>query len=560
MRPILVLLLVIAALGAFFLAFNSGNDEAAESSGIQSPDQVALPVAQEPEITELVTPPEGRSALSQANPLEAPPEVIPEQRASLGAGLRGYVQLEDGDRVPGAKVTLTRFSPTLFIVTPTKEERATDRVLTTDDRGRFAFDSVDPHEQFALIVAHAKFGRKEVSYVQATENGANDGIVITLNGGMRVHGTVTDERGNVVKDAVLILGQTALGALSDGDPGTTRLIADEGGSFEFMNVPDGNYSLSVEATGYARVTIQQLNVTAPDPLEQNVVLQVAHMIGGVVVSSTGDLIQGATVRAFSTTRSRETTITSTESDENGSFLFDDVRQGDYNLHFSADGFRNENRPRVQTGEMTLRLELEPLPKIRGRVVDASGAPLRNFAVQLRTAPQSSSITMSVPNTEVLVRESQDGSFEIPASGTTGEFVVEAKNNRYAPSYSDRIHIGRDGDLEGVVVRMTVGATLSGRVIDADGRPVAGARVKTHDSEYTDDPFIRSLGEYPSRATEREVQTSAEGAFEIRGLTPATYLIEVRHVEYGATTMRQIFATDCSRNEIGELRMLSGSTV
>ncbi|MEE8146804.1 MAG: carboxypeptidase-like regulatory domain-containing protein, partial [Longimicrobiales bacterium] len=554
MRPILVLLLVIAALGAFFLAINTGADDAAENTGIASPDQGAVPTVVEPGIPELDAPPEGRSALAPADPLEAPPERIPEQRASLGAGLRGFVQLEDSQRVPGAKVTLTRFSPTLFVVTPTKEERATDRVVTTNDRGRFAFESVDPHEQFALIVAHAKFGRKEVSYVQATASDAGGDIVITLGGGMRLYGTVTDEQGNTVKGAVLLLGQTALGALSSGEPGTTSLTADEGGSFEFMNVPDGNYSLSVEAEGYARVTIQQLNVTAPDPVEQNMVLQVAHMISGVVVSTSGELVEGATVRAFSTTRSRETTITSAESDETGTFLFDDVRLGEYNLHYSADGFRNESRPRVQTGEMSLRLELEPLPKIRGHVVDASGAPLRNFSVQLRTAPPASSITMSLPNTEVQVRNSKDGSFEIPGTGTIGEFVVEAKNNRYAPSYSEHINLGRDGDVDGVIVRMTVGATLSGRVIDADRRPVAGARVKTHDSEYTDDPFIRSLGEYPSRATEREVLTSAEGEVEIRGLAPATYLIEVRHVDYAATTRRDIVAADDERGDLDDVVM------
>jgi len=559
MRPILVLLLVIAALGAFFLALNTGTDKNAGSGGIQSPDRGVVTTLEEPDITELEDPQTGRSALAQADPLQAPPEVIPELRAILGTGLRGFVQLKNGDRVSGAKVTLTRFSPTLFIVTATEEERATDRAVTTDDNGKFAFDSVDPHEQFALIVAHAKYGRKEVSYVKATESGANGGITITLGGGMRLFGSVTDERGLAVTDASVILGQAALGTLDDGAPGTTSLIS-VGGAYEFMNVPDGNYSLSVEAEGFARVTIQQLNVAAPDPLEVNVVLQVAHMIGGLVVSNVGEPIEGATVRAFSNTKSKEKTITSTVSDENGAFLFDDVRSGEYALYFSADGFRNDHNRRVQTGEMSLRQELVPLPKIRGQVLDASGAPLRNFSVQLRTAPSASSITMSVQGTGVVVRNSKDGSFEIPASGSTGEFVVEAKNNRYAPSFSDRISVGADGDVDGVIVRMTVGATVIGRVIDADGRPVAGARVKTHDSEYTDDPFIRSLGEYPSRATEREVLTSREGEFEIRGLAPATYLIEVRHVDYASTTRRKINATEGGRSELGDLRMLSGATV
>ena len=233
--------------------------------------------------------------------------------------------------------------------------------------------------------------------------------------------------------------------------------------------------------------------------------------------------------------------------------------GSYTLFVSADGYKTERVMRVDTGDMSVSQQLTPLPRVRGQVIDHMGQPLKSFSVNLRIPVRNTENTIALGDSVTEVRGSSTGEFEISCPNK-GEYVVEIRKDPYAPTLSDSFTISHGGEVTGLVIRMTMGGSIRGRLVDAEGNPVVGARIQTHDTEYVDDPFFQALGSYPSQATEKTVESDAEGRFEITGLIPHTYQIDVRHRDHSKLVHLDIEAREGQSTDVGSLRLLSGAVV
>ncbi len=558
MRPLPVLLLVVAALGVFYLAFLGGEIA-------QSPDPTP-PMPQGPEAsTPQVKAPTELQKPSDAGDLAEVPAAVDRQNvetphAILANSVSGRV-VAGGKGVKGATVTLTKYGRMASLFGPVSgDQRDGDRTKETDENGEFVFRNVETYTELSLIAKHPDLGRKEEGNIQIAEGEAREGLVITLGDGVRLYGRVTDSSGNPISGASLLLGMASLGSISgDGSPDVLSSTSSADGSYEFGSVGNGNYSMTVQAEGFGRVTIQQMNITGQAAVQRDVTLDVAYMIGGSVLSEEGRPLAKATVQAFSMTNRAETTRSTVETNAAGEFLFDDVSKGVYTLMFIAEGYKNEREPRVETGEMGLNKTMTPLPQIRGRVVDGLGEPVPNFTVLLRNPVQGTETTMAMPDTAKNVKDSKDGSFALSCPNH-GTFVVEAKDDKHAPSFSEPFEIVYGQELTGVVVQLSEGGILRGRVVDATGQGIRGARIKTHDTEYSDDPFWRSLPAFPSEATEKEVRTNASGDFEITGLSAATYQVDVRHAKFAQTIKTGVVVVDGDMVELPEIQLAAGATI
>lgn len=556
MRPILVLLLVAAAIGAFFFTMNLGKDAGDTGPTLEGPktrEAVVAPNTREEVNLVGVDVPEGREQIEAATMPERVDVVSGEARR--GNSIRGRVQLEDGTRLRDVTVTLSRHDPFSLLGAPAGADDT--RVTSTTGNGEFVFTDVEAYTDYAVTAIHPKFGRRQEAPIQIAD-GASIELSVILQPGARLHGLVTDSGGNPVGGALLHLGMAGLGSVAK-DPNTVSVKSAPNGAYEFLNVPDNNYSLEVSAEGYGRVLLQQLNVSGRDDHEQDIVLDIAHMIEGSVTDLTGAPVADAVVQAWSAGGRDRQTRSEVNSDDDGRFLLDDVRAGVYTLFVSAPGFKNERMMRVETGDMSVRVELTPLPRVRGQVLDPQGAPLKNFSVNLRVPVQNTDDTISLQETSVAIKGAENGEFEI-ACPNQGEFLVEVQRSPYAPTFSDRFSISNGGEVSGLVIRMTSGGVIVGRVVDWQGNPVAGARIETHDSEYVDDAFFRSLGQYPSAATEVTAKTDADGKFRIEGLTPETYQLDIRHKDHAKLIHSDIVVREATPTDVGDLKLSSGAVV
>jgi len=166
----------------------------------------------------------------------------------------------------------------------------------------------------------------------------------------------------------------------------------------------------------------------------------------------------------------------------------------------------------------------------------------------------------VSDTKVKVRGATDGYYSL-ACPRVGEFIVEASHPRHAASFSEPFAIEKGSGVTGVNVHMSAGGVLTGRVVDVDGDPIAGARVTSHHTDYVDDPFWRSLGDsYPSAAARKEARTDRSGTYELTSLTAETYQLHIDHPDYAAVTIRELVVADGVTQEVSDTALRAGASV
>lgn len=154
--------------------------------------------------------------------------------------------------------------------------------------------------------------------------------------------------------------------------------------------------------------------------------------------------------------------------------------------------------------------LTPTAWLRGRVVDAAGAPIAGARILEQAAPPPGlrpilqGLPASLQRGEKRATSSTDGRFRIEAERPHGEFVrVDAAG--YAPRTLERSAFTAAVEL---TIELTAGGVIEGRCARADGSPCVGAIV------------VASCGDgYPD-----STRCDAEGAFRFEHRTPGRWLV------------------------------------
>ncbi len=169
----------------------------------------------------------------------------------------------------------------------------------------------------------------------------------------------------------------------------------------------------------------------------------------------------------------------------------------------------------------VELRFEPELELSGRVVGPSGSPLSGAIVRVNGAD---------PRT---VSTAADGGFRLPLRRWVWQ-DGRAEANRpslavAAPGYASRwIELGPLAPAPAALeLRLEAGLRIQGTVIDADGKPVADARVRLRSAVWPGRPdrhladartsMIRAFHEHP-------VRTGPLGGFAIEGLPAGSYLL------------------------------------
>ncbi|MEM9382956.1 MAG: carboxypeptidase regulatory-like domain-containing protein [Planctomycetota bacterium] len=568
MKSILVLALVAIAAGGLFVVLKGGDGTepgGATPSVVQrsegpTTEEPTAPAADLASVDDLGA--RGEAAI-EARPTVVAQDDLVEPVAAVGAGdLRGRVVDTKGNPITTAKVVLTRFGADAFFFGDI--DRSQDVDSRTGSDGVFEFKNVPAFDSYSLIVTHPDHSRTEAPSIVVQDGLLTEAPEIVMGYGVSVRGTVTDTGGNPVPGAKLALSQNAFVAqMSDGSDAMT-VETDEAGRFEFKNVtPQQNYALQISADGYGSITKTPVAVTELEDAVEDIVLEVASMIAGVVTSTTdGAPLEGATIQAWSLSNVKSRSHTETTSNENGEFEIADITPGRYQIVARHPRHAPDTGTRIESGEMSVAIQLQPLPVVTGQVLDLStGSPVTRFDAQLRQTVQGSADDLSTALVATRASfDNENGTFEIVVP-KAGEYMVEAIAGGFAETYSDPFQATMGQDVAGVVVRMTRGGVVVGRVLGDGGLPIAGAVVETHDKEWSDDPFWKSLGaSAPGNATESSARTAKDGTFRLENLTPASYQIVVRHRDYAQETVKDVAVVEGQEVRVSDVRLPRGATI
>jgi protocatechuate 3,4-dioxygenase beta subunit len=321
-----------------------------------------------------------------------------------------------------------------------------DGFTETDADGSYRLEALRP----GRYEVEARGGRQRMARAAVRLTAGTERLDLVVAAGTEVSGHIVDAAGRPVGGAVarlhMITGGEAFHATSAAD-----------GSFAFDWVPEGTYRLLAEARGYARADAPgevQVAGTAVGGLEVRL-----EERGGAISGQVLGLDPAERPRIHVRALRLDDSAGFSRVGPDGRYRIADLAPGDWQVVATThDGRQASGEVTLEPGqaEAYLDLELETRPVLTGRVT-FDGRPLAGADVRLHGP--------SAPGT----RTAQDGSFRVGV--TPGRYTLILLEQRQGFGYSRSVEVGPDGaevtiDLEG--------ASLSGRVLDAGGVPIAGA--------------------------------------------------------------------------------------
>jgi len=561
MKPIAVLLLVLVAVGAliFGLFTLSGNKSGAPKD---TPGPL-VPTSSAPKETPKPADIESTKTSNRQEDVQKA-----EDRADVGDyvyanELRVLVVDSQQKPIPDVDVTLTTLSSNDLFFVDTAAAAYQVGPLRTGADGRVSFLGILPStKSYTLVCMHKDYARQERPTVPIEQDGVFEEPAIVMTTGGTLQGSVKDEQGGPIANAHLVLEGLLAPVQQSRAPDRVEAMTDAQGVYTLKNIPVRGpaRSLSVTATGFGRKIQHGLNFPDARPKTQDFVLHVAEMINGRVVGNDNRPLPKAKIMALGINGSQQTARDDQVSNERGEFQFENLEPGEYNVITTLRGWRFQPQNRVRTGTAGVVFEGTRMASACGQVVDATtGAPIAQFNAQLRNFSDPVNPTSPIPDTKASFSDA-GGNFCLDGL-EQGNYVVEAWANGYAPTRSQNFTVSNDRNVEHIVIRLTHGGSISGRLVDGDGKPLAKALIRTKPNDWGEDEFSESIADmYPSNVTQTETRTGADGSFSLKGLAPDQYQLIFEGSGFTRAAKTDITVTEGANTPIGELRMERGGTL
>lgn len=495
------------------------------------------------------------AAVAAVTPAAGDGEIAIRFRLEAVRRASGRVIDGDGDPVAGADVALA----------PSAAHAAEPVRGRSDDAGRFELEEVGPG-RFDLMVRARGFAPATVPSIEIVrsraapsdggEPAAIDLGTVSLLPGATVEGRVAEPRGRPLAGAEIRVvedGERPEGApprLPEGRPADA--VTDADGRFRLDDLATEQLlTLEVRLAGYVPAALRGVR-TGGEPVR--VTLEPAGALAGVVVDEEERPVGGARLRL---------TARGGESDEapeapaerryatagrDGRFEIRGLAGGRWDLTATAEGYRDavEEGVEVATGEVPaeLRLVLERGVEVSGRVTGADGEPVAAARIVVSGAGGARPAS-AVPSRR---RAATDGDGHYRLGG------LDPGPTRFTVEHPEYRRLVREHEVApghaGVDFQLRRGGEIVGRVVDSEGRGVAGARVTARPP---------SEG-YSTLDTGRSVATAADGRFRIAGLSEGSYTVGAEKAGYAAAQTERPIALGDGPAAPVELRLTRGVSV
>jgi len=378
------------------------------------------------------------------------------------------------------------------------------KTTKTDGDGSFHFDKL-VGRTYALS---ARAGRLVGGPVMHKLTDSSDPAVIRMKRGATVEMHVLGESAAPLSGALARIENVGLDATTDGK-----------GVAVLEGVHTGYTAVVVSATGYAPVTeLIQIPDNPGVRVKRTVQLKKGVPVAGLVVDDKGAPVAAASVYAVSAS-SLVTLKASAVATTNakGQFELPAVATGAYRLVASHKDYAAGQSSVVSVYETAIRdvrIQLQTGATISGRVVDDSGKGVAWATV--RTGPEQGAFAGGGGVRETVA--DADGAFVVRRLHRIKHRLV-AKTDA-ASSTEVVVDLTQIEHKTGVVLTLNVKGTISGRVVDGNGDPVAEVQVTAIPDFWG--------GEDPKGFAVRGVAMAATGGggkFVFRGLPEGRYRLK-----------------------------------
>jgi protocatechuate 3,4-dioxygenase beta subunit len=195
--------------------------------------------------------------------------------------------------------------------------------------------------------------------------------------------------------------------------------------------------------------------------------------------------------------------------------------------------------------------------VRGRVVDAQGAPVPDARVRASSGSSMSFLGEVMGDAGAMT--ATDGSYVLFDVDPTGEKVtVWAAADGFVSGKTKDVAVAVGGSATAPDLVLSRGATIRGVVLDASGRPAAGARVEVSTHRDDGDP-MESMRDMMRGGTGRAVRTGADGSFVVPTVAAGTTTLTA--TAEGAAAARRTVKVEAEKDPARvELRLKASGRV
>lgn len=389
------------------------------------------------------------------------------------------------------------------------------RVAVTEADGSFAFGGLAPRT-YAL---NAELGEWYGEQLEATLDDTSDPVTIALIRGptLRVH-------------VISVGGAPITGAKVA--TSSRELVTGPSGVVVLRGIDPGVDHLRVSAAGHAEV--HERLATGDDPtstLERTIVLVSGAPLTGSVVDEDGAIVANASVEIETPNGERTETVS---SDDTGAWTTMDIAAGTYMLRGTSD---------VHVGTADLVVPHDGITKKTGLVIRiARGGEIVGIVKHAGGAP-AEGVRVAVGRRRSTT--GADGRF-VAAGLDPDDYDVTAGNEREGAA-SQSVKLAARGHLELTFVLQP--SSIAGRVVSPSGEPIEDVLVFARSTDPNGFGFER---------------TDEHGAFDLGGLPPGQYEVEVQRDEQvtriAATKVNVKSGTRNVRIELPELAAIAGRVV
>ena len=266
--------------------------------------------------------------------------------------------------------------------------------------------------------------------------------------------------------------------------------------------------------------------------------------GKVIGTDTGAGLRKVTLMLMSTQSQTGDKPTTTQTDANGDFRFEDVKPGKYTLRAFRNGYVNQvygqkaSDPFSQSGGITLdvrsgeslnsiNLKLIRGGAVEGRILDADNEPVVRAFVQVSRYASFQGKRRLMPTGMAMTDDrGHYRIFNIPPgmyylSAVYRAFDLPEGGSGSSPTYypgvmtlpeASKIQVNATRDLTGLDMILVEGESysVSGKVVGPDGKPILNGWIH---------PVGVPMGGF---SFERGGMTDSQGEFKLKGLNPGKY--------------------------------------
>ncbi|MHC4136978.1 MAG: carboxypeptidase regulatory-like domain-containing protein [Planctomycetota bacterium] len=468
-------------------------------------------------------------------------------------GFVGVVENEQGRPIAGAAVLATaqnslRWSLQNF-------QRGAWNVARSDDAGRFLAAVQDWYyennrtQQWLVVASHSDYVLGMTKPLKLPKKGETVEVRIVLKAAGTVRGRVEFEGG---APAPNIRVTASPKPVKGGQPYETRAsrsgMTDFDGRFEIPGIAEGVHSLSAY---YRDGRVEAVEVRAGDR-DLKLVIRPSASIAGFVVDEEGEPVANARVSAIIPTAGAERKQSGV-SGQGGRFTITHLDPGVYPLVVEPQeqawstqnpGFETKRVDPVATGTEELAIVVSYGPTLQGRVIGHGGEPVPGagvIAMPLQIEKKTDPRAQQQAQQQMRPSGITDGrgEFEIKGLGTDEvELAVLAQG--HVPT--TRRAVAGAGK---VTLRLDKGGVIEGRVLKADGTPLASQWFMLRPSK----DIEAKLNSWRVRGGQSwnylggwqlmQGRTDPGGAFHFRSLLPGEYSPHLNTHEgvLPATTLR-----------------------